>query len=122
MPMPRSRGPGRRNRAPTGMSTEPSLAEEHPGHQSSRPKVGPRALVAPCHVRRFGRDASCVRGARRRRLARAGPSEMAIAIETPLGTDALTEFVLFQVAVYAARSACWTALTPLRLRTRRGAR
>src|SRR5437867_655768 len=40
---------------------------------------------------------------------------MAITIETPQGTDALTEFVLFQDAVYAERSARWPALPPLQL-------
>src|SRR5207253_7392036 len=33
---------------------------------------GSAALVAPCHVRRFARDASCIPGARPRRVLRAG--------------------------------------------------
>src|SRR5207244_1717965 len=44
-----------------------------------------------------------------------GSAEMAITIETPQGTDALTEFVRFQDAVYAERSARWPALPPLQL-------
>src|SRR5438034_321425 len=40
---------------------------------------------------------------------------MAITVESPRGTDALTEFVLFQDAVYADRSARWPALPPLQV-------
>ena len=40
---------------------------------------------------------------------------MAIRIETPEGTDALTEFVLFHDRVYASRPARWSAFVPLEL-------
>src|SRR5437763_17114976 len=40
---------------------------------------------------------------------------MAVTVERPRGTDALTEFVLFQDAVYADRSARWPALPPLQV-------
>ncbi|TMA58295.1 MAG: hypothetical protein E6J75_05700 [Deltaproteobacteria bacterium] len=40
---------------------------------------------------------------------------MAIAIERPEGTEALAEFVLFQDAVYADRSARWAALPALQV-------
>ena len=38
-----------------------------------------------------------------------------IRIETPAGTDALTEFVLFHDRVYASRPARWSAFVPLEL-------
>src|SRR5438094_125493 len=40
---------------------------------------------------------------------------VAIRIETPEGTDALTEFVLFHDRVYASRPARWSAFVPLEL-------
>ncbi len=40
---------------------------------------------------------------------------MAIRIETPEGSDALTEFVLFHDQVYASHAARWTAFVPLEL-------
>src|SRR5437763_16879455 len=40
---------------------------------------------------------------------------MAVTVERPRGTDALTEFVLFEDAVYADRSARWPALPPLQV-------
>jgi RimJ/RimL family protein N-acetyltransferase len=42
---------------------------------------------------------------------------MAIRIETPKGTDELTEFVLFQEEVNKARGASWPAMVPLLLST-----
>jgi GNAT superfamily N-acetyltransferase len=40
---------------------------------------------------------------------------MSIRIETPRGTDALTEFILFHDRVYAHRRVAWTAFVPLQL-------
>lgn len=40
---------------------------------------------------------------------------MAIRIETPSGTDALTEFLVFHDEVYSYRTARWTALVPFQL-------
>ena len=40
---------------------------------------------------------------------------MAIRIETPEGTDALTEFLTFHDEVYASRGARWTAMVPFQL-------
>jgi GNAT superfamily N-acetyltransferase len=40
---------------------------------------------------------------------------MGVTVESPRGPDALTEFVLFQDAVYADRSARWPALPPLQV-------
>ena len=40
---------------------------------------------------------------------------MAITIETPKGTDALSEFVSFHDTVYAHHAARWTAFLPLEL-------
>jgi hypothetical protein len=40
---------------------------------------------------------------------------MAITIETPAGTDALTEFIMFHDEVYGYRTARWTALVPFQL-------
>ena len=40
---------------------------------------------------------------------------MSIAIETPQGVDALTEWVRFHDTVYAGRSARWSAFVPLDL-------
>lgn len=40
---------------------------------------------------------------------------MAIRIETPAGTDALTEFLLFHDEVYSYRTARWTTIVPFQL-------
>ena len=40
---------------------------------------------------------------------------MAICIETPAGTDALTEFLLFHDEVYSYRTARWTTIVPFQL-------
>src|SRR5438876_5858100 len=108
--MPRRRAAALLTRTFSLVSTEPSLDEEHPGPQSPRPRVGarpssPLATFVDSRATRLVYAAPAV----------VGSSEMAITIETPRGTDALTEFVLFQDAVYAGRSARWPALPPLQL-------
>jgi len=39
--------------------------------------------------------------------------EQAVTIEVPEGTDAYTEFVLFQDKVYSSRGARWPAMVPM---------
>jgi GNAT superfamily N-acetyltransferase len=47
-------------------------------------------------------------------------ADRAVTIETPEGTEALTEFVLFQDKVYESRAARWPAMVPMILPTLTG--
>src|SRR3954462_2058977 len=49
-----------------------------------------------------------------------GRPDMAIRIEPPAGTDALTDFILFHDEVYRTRSAHWPAFVPFQLPTLTG--
>src|SRR5207249_4955741 len=85
--------------------------------------VAVRALEEPGLDEWGGRGATSINARSGRALDKAGrgcqgtgeEDAVAIRIETPEGTDALTEFVLFHDRVYASRPARWSAFVPLEL-------
>src|SRR5438876_1230721 len=104
---------------PEGPAVEPGPIGELPLEVAMRA----RRLLGAAGEESLGARRARVRARPARALDKAGrgcqgtseEDAVAIRIETPEGTDALTEFVLFHDRVYASRPARWSAFVPLEL-------